>query len=252
MADLTVNVDNFVRAETDRMFAALQHRGGGVNAVLHHREPAGLDDQTVVRQNRDTLYSMAVVDICDGATLTLPDAAGRYLSVMVVNEDHYINRVFHDAGVYERRSASSTPTTCWWRYASWSIRTIPTTSQRSTPCRTRSLLVAASARPFVSPQYDTASLDTTRDALLTLGHGLTGFERAFGRREAVDPVRHLVGTAGRLGRAAGVRGVLRQRRATTARRQLPAGGRRGARRRVLVDLRATTRPASSSSTAPAR
>ena len=52
-----VNVDNFARAETDRMFAALQQQAGGVNVLHHHRAPASLDEQPVIRQNRDTLYS---------------------------------------------------------------------------------------------------------------------------------------------------------------------------------------------------
>ena len=54
-----VNVDNFVRAETDRMFAALGQQAGGVNTLHHHREPASIDEQPVIRQNRDTLYTMA-------------------------------------------------------------------------------------------------------------------------------------------------------------------------------------------------
>ena len=59
----------------------------------------------------------------------------------------------------------------------------------------RITLDARSARPFASPDYDQQSLDTTRDALLTLARGLTGYERSFGRRQDVDPVRHLLGTA---------------------------------------------------------
>ena len=47
----------------------------------------------MIRQNRDTLYTSSIVDISDGAILTLPDAGSRYLSVMVVNNDH-INDVF--------------------------------------------------------------------------------------------------------------------------------------------------------------
>ena len=96
-----VNVDNFARAETHRMMADLQRDAGGVNRFAHNRAPASVDKQTVIRMNRDTLYSFAVVDVSAGATLTVPDAGDRYLSVMVVNEDHYINRVFHDAGAYE-------------------------------------------------------------------------------------------------------------------------------------------------------
>ena len=67
-----------------------------MNILHHHREPASIDEQPVIRQNRDTLYTFAVVDISQGATLSLPDAGDRYLSVMIVNNDHYINQVFHD------------------------------------------------------------------------------------------------------------------------------------------------------------
>ena len=43
--------------------------------LLHHiRAPAPLDDQPVIRQNRDTLYSSAIVDL-GGATLTCPTPA---------------------------------------------------------------------------------------------------------------------------------------------------------------------------------
>ena len=69
-----VNVDNFVRAETDRMFSDLQRDAGGVNVWNHSRAPAAIDRQTVIRMNRDTLYSFAIVDISDGATFTIPDA----------------------------------------------------------------------------------------------------------------------------------------------------------------------------------
>ena len=62
-----VNVENFARAESDRMFAALA-ADAGVNEPAHHRQPASIEDQPVIRQNRDTLYSSAVVDISRGAT----------------------------------------------------------------------------------------------------------------------------------------------------------------------------------------
>jgi len=98
MTGTHVNVDNFVRAETDRMLAAMTQQAGGVNQLGHNRTPTPLDQQTVIRMNRDTLYSFAVVDISEGATLTVPESGDRYVSVMVVNQDHYINRIFHDAG----------------------------------------------------------------------------------------------------------------------------------------------------------
>ena len=97
---IAVSVDNFARAESDRMFASFVTDAGGVNQLLHHRAPTPVDHQPVIRMNRDTLYSAAVVDISEGATLTIPDGGERYISVMVVDQDHYTNRVFHAPGRY--------------------------------------------------------------------------------------------------------------------------------------------------------
>src|SRR6476619_5830151 len=83
------------------MFAALQADAGGVNVFRHNREPTAIEGQTVIRMNRDTLYSFAIADISEGATISIPDCGDRYVSVMVVNQDHYINRLFHDAGQVE-------------------------------------------------------------------------------------------------------------------------------------------------------
>jgi hypothetical protein len=93
-----VNADNFVRAETHRMFADIQRAAGGFGVFRHNREPASIDDQTVIRMNRDTLYSFAILDLAEPAWLSLPEADGRYMSAMVVNEDHYINVLLHPPG----------------------------------------------------------------------------------------------------------------------------------------------------------
>ena len=194
MAD-RVNVDNFVRAESDRMFAALSQQAGGVNVLHHHREPASIDEQPVIRQNRDTLYSSAIVDISQGATLTVPDAGDRYLSVMVVNNDHYINNVIHTPGVHDL-----TVDRFDTDYVLVAARTLVDPGDPADLAEVNDLqdqigLDAGSDRPFVMPAYDRASFDSTRDALLSLSRNLAGFDRAFGSRQAVDPVRHLVGTA---------------------------------------------------------
>jgi hypothetical protein len=190
-----VNVDNFVRAETDRMFAALQAQAGGVNQLHHHREPAALDEQTVIRMNRDTLYSDAIVDISQGATLTIPDAGDRYVSVMVVNQDHYVNRVLHDAGDYSLTVEEfDTP----WVIVVARVLVDPSNSgdvAAVNALQDRFAIAAKSANAFEMPDYDTESFDTTRTALLTLGHGLSGFEHAFGVKASVDPIRQLVATA---------------------------------------------------------
>ena len=195
MTAIKVNVDNFARAETHRMMGALQRDAGGVNRFRHNRAPASVDEQTVIRMNRDTLYSFAVVDVSAGARLTVPDAAGRYLSVMAVDEDHYINRVLHDPGTHELTAAElGSP------YVVLAARTLvdphdPDDLAAVTALQDRLVLEVAGDRTFVPPDYDTASLDRTRRALLALAADMTSFERSFGRREHVDPVHHLIGTA---------------------------------------------------------
>lgn len=190
-----VNVDNFVRAETDRMFRDIQRDAGGVNRFHHSRVPASIDAQTVIRLNRDTLYSFAIVDLAEGAVLTLPDAGGRYLSAMIVNNDHYVTSILHDAGEHTLDAAS-----VGTRYALVAVRTLVDPGSSDDIAAVAALqdelgLSVVSAEPFVSPAYDTQSLDATRTALLALAAGLSGFDRTFGTRDEVDPVRHLIGTA---------------------------------------------------------
>jgi len=195
VTDLKVNVDTFARAETHRMMAGLQRDAGGINRFEHNRAPASVERQTVIRMNRDTLYSFAVVDLSGGATLTVPDAGERYVSVMVVNEDHYINRVFHDAGRYELTTEEFGT-----EYVVVAARTLvdprdPDDLAAVAAVQDQLLLDAASAREFVMPAYDADSFDRTRQALLVLASDMTGFQGTFGRKDEVNPVHHLVGTA---------------------------------------------------------
>lgn len=195
MTSEKVNVDNFARAETHRMFADLQRDAGGVNRFSHNRAPAPVDEQTVIRMNRDTLYSFAVVDLARGATVTVPDSGGRYLSVMVVNEGHYINRVFHDAGSYDL-----TIEDLGSRYVLIAARTLVDPRDAGDLTAVAAIqdglgIEAASAQPFQLPGYDAGSFDRTRKALLSLAADMTTFQSTFGREEDVDPVHHLIGSA---------------------------------------------------------
>jgi hypothetical protein len=192
---VVVNVDNFVRAETNRMFAAILRDSGGVNLWMHNRVPTPIDHQPVIRQNRDTLYSGVIVDLSKGATLTIPDGGERYVSAMVVNQDHYINRVFHAAGEHEL-----TMDEFGTRYVMIAARILVDPADPADVAEVNALqdrfgLRAESSEPFVLPEYDEASHTATLQALLDLSKGLAGFDHAFGRKEDVDPVRHLIGTA---------------------------------------------------------
>lgn len=190
-----VNVDNFVRAETHRMFRDIQASAGGIGIFRHNRTPARIDEQTVIRLNRDTLYSFAIADLAEPARLTLPDADGRYVSAMIVNEDHFVNDVLHDPGDYALTSDRYGS-----RYVLVGVRilvdpTDPADVAAVGAIQDRLAIDAGSAQAFVMPDYDLESLDATRAALLALAGGLENFERTFGKRDEVDPVRHLIGCA---------------------------------------------------------
>ena len=145
--------------------------------------------------NRDTLYSFAIVDISAGATLTLPDAGSRYLSAMIINQDHYINRVFHDPGSYELTTAEfGSP------FVAVGVRILADPGDEADVAAVNALqdevtLTSKSSRPFPMPDYEAESFTKTRNLLLELARGMTDFSRAFGSRDEVDQVEHLIGTA---------------------------------------------------------
>ena len=98
-----VTPDTYVRAETDFAFAGFQANAGGrVNRFFYITRPTPLDEQTVVRMNRDTLYAGSVVDTEGGATVTIPEFPdNRYFSVLVIDNDHYAPVVFYEPGTYD-------------------------------------------------------------------------------------------------------------------------------------------------------
>ena len=74
----------------------------GVNKLQHKRQLTPTDQQPVVRMNRDTYYSLAVVDVSKGATITIPELPeGKYVSVQPVTEDHRIQPMFNGSGTFE-------------------------------------------------------------------------------------------------------------------------------------------------------
>lgn len=63
---IAVTPDNFVRAETDLYVGAIATKRNGFGKFEHNREALPIDRQTVIRTNRDTLYSGAVFDLDAG------------------------------------------------------------------------------------------------------------------------------------------------------------------------------------------
>src|SRR5437016_14205156 len=93
-----VTLENYSRAQTDVNFAGVV-KNGGFGKFRHGRELAPPVQQGIVRPNRDTLYSFAVVDLDAGpVTITLPDVGKRFMGMQVVNQDQYTPATYYGAG----------------------------------------------------------------------------------------------------------------------------------------------------------
>ena len=193
--EIPVTIDNFARAASDIEFDKYVKLAGGINRFYHFREPTPVDNQPTIRMNRDTLYSTAVVDISEGATLTLPEVGKRYMSAMIYNQDHYVNKVFHGGGSYTLDIDSfDTP------YVIVFLRTLvnaddPDDVKAVSAIQDQMEIEAASSKPFLMPDYDEEAFEALvqlLNAILPFTDGISG---TFGAKEDVNPVRHLIGTA---------------------------------------------------------
>jgi hypothetical protein len=190
-----VTVDTFVRAESDRYFAAAV-RQGGFGKFYHRRDLAALDKIVVVRANRDTLYSTAVFDL-DAApvTITLPDAGKRLRSMAVINQDNHVPAAIYGAGTYtlDRNTVGT-------RYAMVAVRTLFDPADARDQQQAIALQDAIKVEQkeqgrFEVPRWDPVSHKKVRDALLVLADTVPDSRGMFGSPSQTSPVRHLIGSA---------------------------------------------------------
>jgi len=192
-----VTVDEFKRAESDLYFAKFVAEGG-FGAFVHEREPVSVDEQAVIRMNRDTLYSYGVADLAAGpATVTMPPAYGRFMSLQVIDEDHYTPTVIYEAGThaFDRETVGT-------RYVLFLVRTFVDPGSAEDMAAVHALQDALTIEQgegaaFEIPDWDTAQAARLREALnaLAAANGGVDSARMFGARGVVDPVQHLIGTA---------------------------------------------------------
>jgi hypothetical protein len=187
-ASTPVTVENFARAESDLYFGGIV-RNGGFGKFDHTREPAPLEAQTVIRLNRDTLYSSAVFDLSAGpVTITLPDAGKRFMSMQVFDEDQYTHAVHYAQGRY-----TLTKDTIRTRYVAVAVRTLVDPASRDDLAQAHALQDAIGVdqlggrETFEIPNWDLASQKKVRDALIVLADTLPDKNRMFGSKDEVDP-----------------------------------------------------------------
>jgi hypothetical protein len=195
-----VTPENFPRAESDFYFGNIV-KDGGFGKFLHRREPTTVENQTVIRLNHDTLYSAAVFDLDAGPVrITLPDAGKRFMSMQVIDEDQYTPEVIYGAG-----KRTFTKEGVGTRYVLLRVRTLLDPHDLKDVLAVHELQDAIKVEQpdgpekFEVPNWDQVSQKKVREALLTLASTLPDSRRMFGRKDEVDPVRRLIGSASEWG-----------------------------------------------------
>jgi len=190
-----VTIKNLVRAESDTMIRAnMAAYNVGLGQLIHERKPVSAEGpQPIIRANQDTLYSAVMLDLSEPATITLPEAGGRFQSMLVISQDHY-NFVESSPATYEL-----TEDQVGTRFAFVLFRTFvnvadPDDLSAAHAAQDGITLSGGGDGPFEAPDWDLESLAEARKAVNDLASAV-GFDasRAFGRKNEVDPIDHMVG-----------------------------------------------------------
>ena len=189
-----VTVENFVRAESNLYQSVVALKEDGFGKFEHHRELSPIDNQTIIRMNRDTLYSAAVFDLDAGpVTITMPDSGERFMSLQTISEDEYSVPTRYEPGPH-----TLTKEEIGTRYVLVGVRTLVDPNNPADVQKVHALQDAIKVdQPggpgaFEVPKWDPVSQKKVRDALIALGTTLTDTSRSFGTKEEVDPIEHLI------------------------------------------------------------
>jgi hypothetical protein len=190
-----VTVETFVRAESDyNIQAQMETFGYDLGELFHLRDPVTPDNQPTIRMNQDTLYSVIVLDLSEPAEVTLPEIDGRYQSMHVTSQDHYMFAE-SEPGTYPL-----TEDEVGTRFAHVAFRTFVDVSDPDDIAKAHAaqdaIKVSGGGKgPFETPDWDLEALGVARKALSDIA--VLGFnaDYAFGRKDEVRPIDHLVGAA---------------------------------------------------------
>jgi hypothetical protein len=190
---MTVTVNNFVRAETDRTMSDYVEQGA-FGKIIHLREPTLVDKQNVIRMNRDTIYSLGAFDLNSPVTIVKPES-DRWQSLLVISQDHSMLPVIHEDGEF-----TFTQEDVGTRYAFFAFRTFVNANDAQDVADANALQDQIEVRQedvgaFEVPEWDEASLDKIRAAINVLANSVGNTDGFFGNKDELNPLNHLMGTA---------------------------------------------------------
>ena len=190
-----VTVYDYVRADTDRQLKEYSEMGA-FGKFLHNKKPYDIDNQVTIRANRDTLYSFGVFDLDAGPlTIILPETNGRYMSLHLVNEDHYMKPVMYAPGKY-----TFTRKDIRTRYVFLNIRTFADPNSKEDLEKARALqekvkVIQKDKGKLELPNWDVAQITKLRNAINVLSSTVKDSSKLFGWYDEITPINHCLGAA---------------------------------------------------------
>ena len=158
-SSMPITKENYVVAETDWYFHK-QQESAPVNTFTHNK-PVSKDNQDIIRSNRDVMYSLAVVDISKGATLTVPKREA-FQAIHIMDENHLTHRVVRGG-----ESVTITPEDVTdGNHVYLLARTKLTEDREESMAAQKAMKIEAnSANPYKSKGFDEKEVVSFRDSL---------------------------------------------------------------------------------------
>jgi len=190
-----VTIKNLVRAESDTMIRAnMAAYKIGLGQLIHERQPVSAErPQPIIRANQDTLYSAVMLDLSEPVKITLPEARGRFQSMLVISQDHY-NFVESSPGTYKLTEEEVGTRFTFVLFRTFVNVADPDDLDAAHAAQDGIVLSGGGDGPFEAPDWDLESLAAARKAVNDLASAV-GFDasRAYGRKDEVDPIDHMIG-----------------------------------------------------------
>ena len=188
-APTIVTQDNFPQAFTNMRFGAILKNTGGVNKFFAMPVPSSdPDKQFVVRMNRDTPYSVSVIDMSSAEVYVTVPETDRYVTIQVVDENHETQPMIYGPGRHKITAKTD--------HAFVVVRAL------DGDIRHDLIIEAGSAKPFEVLEWDMESfhaIDKAGNADFSDGYDQS---KAFGNKESGQTdYMNYVGVAGGWGGA---------------------------------------------------
>lgn len=185
---IIVTQENFPTAYSNLRMGAIVERAGGVNKMIEMPNPSSNTElQLVVRMNRDTYYSCAVMDVTEEAFITIPETE-KYVSIQIVDENHETQPMIYGPGKHKITAKTE--------HVFVIVRALEDYARRNL------LIEAESNKPFLMKEWDMKSfkkLEEEGNAIFVKGFDQS---KAFGSKETGQTTyMNYIGAAGGWGGA---------------------------------------------------